>query len=90
MRIPLTLGSSIQFIEEMKAVFQSVSHQNIINIDETSWELVPKNIKVLHITGSDHAVRYTQVSPEQRITAVAAADGTKLPLQFIALEKLAW
>ena len=74
------------FIKEMDWLFKNVDHKYIVNADETGWEVVPGNIKVWHIIGQDHVVRYVNANEKDKITVIGAitADGAKLPLQFIA------
>lgn len=74
------------FIESMNFLFDNVDPHYIVNIDETSWQVVPDSILVWHPTGADHVVCYANCNEKENITVVAgiAADGSKLPLQFIA------
>ena len=74
------------FVDDMKWLFENVDEKYIINVDETSWNLVPSFIKTWHPIGRDHVVRYLNGNDKDKITVVASicADGTKLPLQFIA------
>lgn len=77
------------FIDDMEDLFSNNDLHYIINIDETGWEVVPGSIKVWHMVGADHVVRYANANQKEKITVVAAiaADGTKMPLQFIAKGK---
>ena len=77
------------FVQDMEDLFANNNLHYIINIDETAWEVVPANIMVWHMVGADHVVRYVNANNKDKITVVAAiaADGTKLPLQFIAKGK---
>ena len=77
------------FIDAIEWLFQNVDPSYIVNVDETSWEVVPTNIKCWHPVGKDHVVRYVNANEKERLTVVAGirADGTKLPLQFIAKGK---
>ncbi len=74
------------FIQAMTYLFNNVDPHYIINIDETAWETVPTFLTVWHMKGQDHVVRYINANDKEAITVVAgiSADGTKLPLQFIA------
>ena len=74
------------FLQDMEWLFSHVPLKYIVNVDETGWEVVPGNIKVWHLVGQDHVVRYVNGNEKDKITVVAAiaADGSKLPLQFIA------
>ena len=74
------------FVADIEDVFANNNRHYIINIDETGWEVVPGNIRVWHMVGADHVVRYVNSNDKEKVTVVAAiaADGTKLPLQFIA------
>ena len=74
------------FIQSMEWLFSNVDSHYIVNVDETGWDTVPANIKVWHLTGKDHVVRYVNANEKEKVTVVAgiAADGSKLPLQFIA------
>lgn len=74
------------FVADIEDVFANNDLRYIINIDETGWQVVPGNISVWHMVGADHVVRYINANEKEKITVVAAiaADGTKLPLQFIA------
>ena len=85
-RRPLNTSFDTIFTEQMKNLFEKVEPKYIVNIDETSWEVVPKIFKSWHIKGHDHVLRYIQANPKDRITVMAGirADGIKLPLQFLA------
>ena len=74
------------FIDAMTDLFNNVNLKYIVNIDETAWETVPTGLRAWHLVGEDHVVRYVNANDKEKITVVAAiaADGTKLPLQFIA------
>ena len=65
---------------------QNLRLSHIVNCDETNWVITPKNIKVWHPTNHDHVVRYANSNDKESLTVVAAiaANGTRLPLQFIA------
>ena len=73
----------------MNFLFKNVEPCYIINIDETSWEVIPKILKCWHVKGRDHVLRYVNSNCKERITVVAGvrADGLRLPLQFIATGK---
>lgn len=88
-RRPLTTHYDDTFSEQMEYLFKNVEESYIINIDETSWEVIPKILKCWHKKGEDHVIRYVNGDPKNRITVVAGirADGVKLPLQFIASGK---
>ena len=75
-----------RFVDAMNWVFSNVDLHYIVNVDETSWEVVPKTILTWHPKGADHVVRYANCNDKEKVTVVAgiAADGSKLPLQFIA------
>ena len=77
------------FIKDIEELFENNDVHYIINIDETGWEVIPSNIRVWHMVGEDHVVRYINANDKEKVTVVAAvtADGTKLPLQFIAKGK---
>ena len=73
----------------MNQLFKTVKPCYIINIDETSWEVIPKILKSWHVKGEDHVLRYVNSNCKENITVVAGvrADGLRLPLQFIATGK---
>ena len=73
----------------MNQLFKTVKPCYIINIDETSWEVIPKNLKSWHVKGEDHVLRYVNSNCKENITVVAGvrADGLRLPLQFLATGK---
>ena len=75
-----------KFADSMSNLFANTSSKYIVNIDETAWETVPEGLRAWHLVGEDHVVRYVNANEKEKITVVAAiaADGTKLPLQFIA------
>ena len=77
------------FVKDIEELFANNDAHYIINIDEAGWEVVPSNIRVWHMVGEDHVVRYINANDKEKVTVVAAitADGTKLPLQFIAKGK---
>ena len=62
-------------------LFNNVPLKYIVNVDETCWEVVPGNIKVWHLVGQDHVVRYVNGNEKDKITVVGAiaANGSKLP-----------
>ena len=74
------------FVADIEDVFRNNELRYIINIDETGWDVIPGNIRTWHMVGTDHVVRYVNANDKEKVTVVAAiaADGTKLPLQFIA------
>ena len=74
------------FCDAMAWVFSNVDPHYIVNVDETGWAVIPNNLRVWHMVGKDHVVRYVNGNDKDKVTVVAsiAADGTKLPLQFIA------
>ena len=75
-----------EFINKIENLFATVDPEYIVNVDETSWELVPSYLRGWHLTGRDHVIRYINANEKDKLTVVAAisAAGTKLPLQFIA------
>ena len=77
------------FIDAIEWLFANIDPTYIVNIDETSWELIPNNIRSWHPVGKDHVVRFTNANEKDRLTVVAGikADGGRLPLQFIAKGK---
>ena len=77
------------FCKAMDWLFANVDPTYIVNVDETSWEIVPSNIRTWHPVGKDHVVRYVNANEKDKLTVVAGirADGTKLPVQFIAKGK---
>ena len=78
-----------KFQQSIEWLFANVDPTYIINVDETSWEVVPNHLRVWHPTGADHVLRYVNANEKDRLTVVAGirSDGTKLPLQFIAKGK---
>ena len=46
------------FIDDMEKLFSNTDLHYIINIDENGWEVIHGNIKVWHMVGADHVVRY--------------------------------
>ena len=70
-------------------LFKNVEPCYIINIDETSWEVIQVILKCWHVKGKDHVLRYVNSNRKERITVVAGvrANGLRLPLQFIATGK---
>ncbi len=84
----ITERVNLHFINNLKSIFTSrtFSPHYFLNADETSWQITPKNISVWHPRGRDHVVRYCKCNEKQVISVMAAiaADGSKLPLQFIA------
>lgn len=48
-RRPLNTSFDTIFTEQMKNLFEKVEPKYIVNIDETSWEVVPKIFKSWHI-----------------------------------------
>ena len=88
-RRPLSSHFDSIFADQMKNLFEKVEPKYIVNIDETSWEVVPKIFKSWHVKGQDHVLRYVQANTKERVTVMAGirSDGVKLPLQFIASGK---
>lgn len=50
------------FVQDIEEVFANNNPRYIINIDETGWEVVPGNIRVWHMVGCDHVVRYVNAN----------------------------
>ncbi len=88
-RRPLARNFDDIFANQMNELFKTVKPCYIINIDETSWEVIPKILKSWHVKGEDHVLRYINSNCKDNITVVAGvrADGIRLPLQFIAKGK---
>lgn len=88
-RRPLVKNFDDIFAQQMNQLFKTVKPCYIINIDETSWEVIPKILKSWHVKGEDHVLRYVNSNCKENITVVAGvrADGLRLPLQFIATGK---
>lgn len=86
---PLVKNFDDIFAQQMNQLFKTVKPCYIINIDETSWEVIPKILKSWHVKGEDHVLRYVNSNCKENITVVAGvrADGLRLPLQFIATGK---
>ena len=88
-RRPLVKNFDDIFAQQMNQLFKTVKPCYIINIDETSWEVIPKILKSWHVKGEDHVLRYVNSNCKENITVVAGvrADGLRLPLQFLATGK---
>ena len=59
------------FAKQMNFLFMNVEPCYIINIDETSWEVIPKILKCWHVKGRDHVLRYVNSNCKERITVIA-------------------
>lgn len=73
----------------MIKLFDSVTWDRIINIDETAVFLSPKDLKIWYSCGMDDVTIPIRFNDKERITAVCAigADGFKCLIQFIAKGK---
>ena len=75
------------FVNKIQKLKKECDNDYIINIDETSWQLFPKNILVWQNKGEDHNVCYmNKANPKDCLTVMAgiSASGTKIPLMFVA------
>ena len=76
----------IQFIEDLKVLFNTAQLNRIINIDETALFVAPKHLKIWHYHSQDDVTIPVKSSKKQRITTVCtiAADDTQHKIHFIA------
>ena len=75
------------FLQKIKKLKKECDNDFIINIDETAWQLFPKNLLVWQNKGEDHNVCYmNKANHKECITVMAGitASGTKIPLLFVA------
>ena len=89
-RRPIVSQDSINtFVERIRQLLSTVDHGRIINCDETSWRAFPNGILTWAETGSDSININVMSNEKESLTVIASikADGTKIPLYFIAKGK---
>jgi hypothetical protein len=77
------------WIHKMTNLLNTVSHDCIVNVDETSWLLWPRGLLTWSETGADSVQVEANGDEKAAITVTAAitASNQKLPLQIIAKGK---
>ncbi|KAH0795009.1 DDE superfamily endonuclease containing protein [Histomonas meleagridis] len=78
-----------QFINEIKNLMDSTDHSHIVKCDETAWKIFPNGMVTWAEKGSDSISINLEASPKTSMTVLASirADGSKIPLFFIAKGK---
>ena len=77
------------WINTIKNLLSTVDHSRIVNVDETCWKCFPNGLVTWAEKGSDGISINLDSSPKASMTVLASirADGTKIPLYFIAKGK---
>lgn len=77
------------WIHKIKNLLSSTDHSRIVNVDETCWKCFPNGLMTWAEKGSDGISINLDSSPKASMTVLASirADGTKIPLYFIAKGK---
>ncbi|KAK8887054.1 hypothetical protein M9Y10_038090 [Tritrichomonas musculus] len=82
---PLITNFDDVFEKQMNFLFKNVEPCNILNIDQTSWEVIPKNLKCWHVKGKDHVLLYVNSNCKERMTVVAGVRADGLSLLFLKI-----
>jgi hypothetical protein len=79
---------AIAFIEKVRAAIHILGEKNVIAMDETFWKLHMQTKRTIKVKGSQTKVK-TAADPKAGMTTIltVAANGSKLPIMFIAKGK---
>lgn len=85
----VTAEDKIRWVSYVRQLLRDVSHDLIINMDETHWQTFPNGILTWRMTGDDAVQVKIDGNEKQGLTVLASvtASGKKLPLLILAKGK---